>query len=417
MRWQVQGTDADTGQYVELKLEQPEAAQAIQLAMQRRIVVERIDRAKRPMARMLGMIAMVAAILAGTGCGLFWMQNTQMQGELNQAIAEQTRLAVSVAQAENVAAELRDHGNLAQPDAAQVRKLAEDLTQARSKMSLTEQQLIAAQKHSDDLEAAAGKLPEVQKQVADLQGQLAATQGKFKDGEQQTTDLRAEITLQKKRMDQDAELSAQTPSPVRITALEQANKELTVQNEKITQELLEATARLSAMGDPDPAQDAAPVSTAPATGRWALRTTYDAANAFLVMRVNRDTLSTQPAAEGGGGMMATTGAIPENAARLRIVHDRGRERVYEAAAFGVFRGRCAAQKLAENAKLAAGFLSAFAPALKAPDDLVGAVTGQLGGRDGSQRLMFLTDDCRVTVWNDGNGVFTFRVDSSHREVE
>ena len=141
------------------------------------------------------------------------------------------------------------------------------------------------------------------------------------------------------------------------------------------------------------------------------------ANAYVLMRVNRDTVNTQPAAEGGGAMMATSGAIPENAARLRIVHDRGRERVYEVSLSISFAADAPREKLAENAKLTADFLAAFAPAIKGPGDLVSAVTGQLGGKDGSQRQVFLADDARLTVWNDGSGVFTFRVDSSHREAE
>ncbi len=418
MRWQITGTDADTGRIAELVVEEPEAAEAIRYAMARRIVVEKISGAGgwRRLAMPAVMVLFAAAVVAGA---IFYVQNQSLRGELDQALGEQTRLAGSVAQAENLAAELRDHGNLTQDAADRVRKLADDLSDARGRMSLTQQELTAAQKHSDDLQMAAGRVPDLEKQVADLGVQLAQAQQQLKTNAEKATEMQAELSLQRKRMDDEQKLeTGDAQEAAKAKELEKSNADLSAEIDKMKQDLLVATARLSATPASDPAADpadapqAAPAAPAPA--RWAIRSNFDDANAFMLLHIDRDTLTSTGAAD---GLTATGGALPENAATMRVVHDRARERVYQVILSLSLAADAPHDKLAENQKFAADFVRTFAPAIKAPDELVNAASAQLAGQNGDRRLVFLAEDARITVWNNHEGLFTFRVDSSHSETQ
>ncbi len=188
--------------------------------------------------------------------------------------------------------------------------------------------------------------------------------------------------------------------------LQAANAARAAEIDQLKAELLAAAARPPAPPTPAPAEP-------PAQNRWALRIAYDAAHAFLVLHADANTVTSLA---GGGGpdasLITATAVMAANAVQFRILHDRAQERVYSATLAVSLAADAPRDILAANKALIADYLRVFAPSLKDSAALIGA-TAQLAGQDETRRLLFLADDCKVTLWNDKTGNYTIRVESSH----
>jgi hypothetical protein len=175
---------------------------------------------------------------------------------------------------------------------------------------------------------------------------------------------------------------------------------------------LSAELLLAAARPPDaPAPALPPEPAPPAPSHWALRISYDAAHAFLVLHADHNALAAAPAA-GGEPWIATTGLLVANAVRMQIVHDRAREVVYGALLAASLAADAPPDKLAENKALIADFLRTFAPDFKDAGAVI-AASAALAGQDASRKLVFTGTDHKVSLWNDKTGVYTFQVESSH----
>ncbi len=99
------------------------------------------------------------------------------------------------------------------------------------------------------------------------------------------------------------------------------------------------------------------------------------------------------------------------------MHDKAKERVY-AATLGVSLAADTPQDTrSENAALVALFIKTFAPSFKNPEPSLTAVTTQLGGSDASQRVVLLGDDYKLTVWNNREGQFNFKIESPRVDAD
>ena len=407
MRWHIQGTDSISGKDVELTVHGEQATQAVQAAIGRGIVVSAV-RPGAARARWIVPLTLALVIaLGGVGVGLY-LENGALRGKLDQALAEQSRMAASVEQAQRTADSIRAGGNLAQGTATQVAQLANELAAARSRMSLTERQLSAAHEQLSDLERAAQKVPGLEGRLAAAQEKLDTAQKQLLESRQLAEQLRGELDAQGRRLMQlqNARPAAEQ-AEAKIAELEKANGALAAEINTLKAELLLAAARPA---DPPPAPEPAP----PAPHRWALRISYEAAHGFLVLHSDHDAVQVAPA--DGAGLLASTGLLAGNAVRMRVVYDQARERVYSAALAASLATDAPADKLAENRALIAEFLRTFMPGFKDADAVL-AGAALLAGQDAARRLVFLGTDSKVTLWNDKTGVYTVQVESSHEEGE
>lgn len=409
MRWHVHGTDAVTGQDVELALDEQEATHAVKAAIERRIVVDRISSARGNLTmRIVGGCMIVA--FAGIAAVLL-VQNLSMRRNLSQALDEQKHFAQSVARAEQTVKELSATGNLAASAATQVSKLAEELANSRGMISVTEKQLTAAQHQASTLEEKASRVPELERQLLSLHERLGDSQRQLEQSRQLAEQLRGQTVLQGRRLDQLEQLKPSDEATARIAQLDSANKELGSQIEKLKAELLTAVARTSVQETSPVVAEPLPVLAAPAAN-WALGMSFDAARDFLVLHADRESISTAPAA---GGLMNMHGIQSANAVRVQFVHDKGKERVYSGTLTVSLAADAPKDKLEENRKAVGDFLAAFAPGIKSPSEVL-AATAQLGAQDESRRLVFLGPDARVTLWNI-KGAYCFRVESARGDAE
>jgi hypothetical protein len=410
MRWHIQGTDSVSGRDVELTVHEEEATRAVQSAMDRQIVVSAVRPMGAGKARWLVPLTLALALviaLGGVGVGLY-LENGTLRGKLDQALAEQRRMAASVEQAQRTADSIRAGGNLAQAAATQVAQLADELAAARSRMSLTERQLSAAHEQLSDLELAAQKVPGLEAQLVSAHEKLDTAQKQLQDSRQLAEQLRADLNMQNLLLAQVQNAQPPVdPAVGQVAELQKANGNLAAEIERLKAELLQVAARPA---DP-PAP--APVPAPPAPNRWALRISYEEAYAFLVLHSDSNAIAAAPAG-GGEALITSTGLLAANAVRMSFVHDASRERVYGATLAASLAADAPPDKLAENRALIAEFLRTFAPDFKDADAAI-AATAQLVGQDASRRMVFLGADGKVTLWNDKTGVYTFQVDSSHQD--
>src|SRR6478672_7314158 len=110
MRWHVYGTDVGTGQDVVLGLDEDEATHAVQTAMAKRILVSHVTReAGEGLRRTLLPFACAALVVMIPICIALYVQNLTIRERLRQAVGEQTHLAQTAAQAESLAAQIRQN--------------------------------------------------------------------------------------------------------------------------------------------------------------------------------------------------------------------------------------------------------------------------------------------------------------------
>jgi hypothetical protein len=408
MRWHVHGTDAVTGQDVELALDEQEATRAVKAAIERRIVVDRITSARGNASWRIAAGCMIVAF-AGSSAALL-AQNLTMRRNLAQALDEQTQLAQSVARAEQTVKEIRDHGSLAASAATQVGKLAEELANSRGMISVTEQQLSAARHQASTLEEKATRVPELERQLLALHERLGDSQRQLEQSRRLAEQLRTQTVLQGRRLDQLEQMKPSDEAAAKIALLDAANKDLAGQIENLKSELLTAVARSSVQEAAPVVAEPLPVLAAPTTN-WALGVSFEAARNFLALHADRDSISTVPAA---GGLLNMQGMQSANAVRVQFVHDKAKERIYSGTLTVSLAADAPKDKLEENRKAVGDFLGAFAPGIKSQDLL--AATAPLGTQDESRRLLFLGTDVRVMLWNS-KGVFNFRVESSRGDAE
>ena len=416
MRWHVYGTDSVTGQEMELALEESEPTRAVKAAIDRQMVVRQVSHEKGPGARVLlrPMAWGIFLVMAGASAWLYF-QNSIIRGNLQQTLSEQTHLAESVAAAEGEAAKLRGHhapppGPDGTPGedpalvrATQLEKANRDLTR---QIDLVKSQLHTSSTHLElDAET-----------VANLQKQLAGAEVQLKESETLEGRLKTELALRGQRID-DLERAAAIPDPAIAKAadLEKKNQAMGAEVEKLKGELLVAAARSTApveRTDADMMVKAADTQTANSAGadagKWALPVPFDAASDFLALHSDADSVRAAPLPN---GWMESSGVETANAVKLRIMHDRAKEKVFAAELTVSLAADAPRAKLAENFKLIADYVRAFAPGVKDADTIAAAASSQLAAQDTERRLVFVGEGCKVTAWNNRMGVFTFRAEA------
>ncbi len=406
MRWQIHGTDATTGQEIELALDEQEASRAVKAAIERHIIVDRVTSARGGSAwRILSGTLVVA--FAGVAAVLL-AQNLIIRHNLQQALDEQTQLALTVSHAEQTVNQIRTGGNLAAPAATQVNKLAEELASSRSRISVTEQQLTAARQKVMAMEESAARVPELERQLVAIHEQLADAQRQLDQSKQLADQFRTQTTLQARRLDELDHLKPSDEAVAKIAQLDATNKDLAGQIEKLKSELLLAAARSTI---PDTAAPLDPPPTATATP-WALGMSYDAARDFTLLHIDRNSVATAAA---DGNLLSTYGMQGSNALRIQFVHDKTKERVYSGTLTVSLSTDAPKDKLDENRKAVADFLQTFAPGLKAGTDVL-AAAAQLAAQDDTHRMVILGPDAKLTMWNN-KGAYTFRVESPRGDAE
>jgi hypothetical protein len=422
MRWHVHGTDALTGQDVVLAFNYQDATQAVQAALRKRILVSHVTRANS--RRLLfPLTAALSVVLVPLVIALYF-QNISFQGRLARTTEEQSRLAETVAQAGNIVAEYRRSSPaqvLSMQEASdKVRALSDELTTARRRLTLTEQQLTTSHNQIEALERDTVNLPGMKSQLTATSNALAAAQSRI-------TQLAGELVLRQRRIDELTALAALPAAPdpavARVRELSRANQELAGEIDLLKSQLLIAAARSTSPGasDPDGELSAAtgPASFPPTTPsgapmRWALRTNYDAARDLLFLQFDKETFATTPTPDGAA---ITTGSRPANAATLRIVHDKNKDRIYSALLTLALAPDTPREKLGENLKLASLFLKTFAPSLRDPEGLLANASAQFATRDPGDRQLLLGDDYRLTLWNTKAGTLALRVESPRQDME
>jgi hypothetical protein len=190
MLWYIRGTDADHDLPVELLIHAADAPSAIQTAMRRGIVVSHIRR--QGIIRYKSLILLVLCAVLGAGCWWTYAQNGDLRQKLDQTLVEQNRMADSVAAAERTVANLKASGTLEKNSATQ---LAGELAAARSRMSLSEQQLASSQQRMTDLENAAKLAGELDIEVRTLKPKLQAAT-------EEVGRLRTETAMQARRIEE-----------------------------------------------------------------------------------------------------------------------------------------------------------------------------------------------------------------------
>ncbi len=399
MRWQIQGTDSLTGQAVELALEEADASAAVRTAHDRHIVVEKITRSRGGLRWLFGFsgwILFFATLLTGAW---FFFQYRMEHDRVQQALVEQSRFAHALSAAEHLTAELRRSDNLGVVDSEKARQLAEELSAARSRMSLSEKQLSAAHQQLEKLERAATSVPALESQVAALQVRAGAAEAHAKDADAIATRLATEMLMKNRRIEQlQIALEAPSPAVARAQELEKQNRQLAEQIELLKGEMLV----LAATSRPAEATEASP----PPPQRTALALPYEAARDFLLLAIDHTTLATRSTDE----FVTTYGSKPENAVTIQFTHSTNRDRVFSAELSLSLAPDAPKDKLAQNTKVVADFLRLAAPNLKDIESIGPSVAASLARQNASRQLSFNAPECTLTVHNDGMGTYTFHVE-------
>jgi hypothetical protein len=379
LRWNVHGTDVITGQPVMLAVEESEATHAVQAALSKRIVVSHVTR--EGVRRALFPLACAGVIVLGGFCAWLIQRENAAHAELAAL-----RTAEFVARTETV---LKPAATTPVVTAANSDPQRDDTKAALA--ALTER-LNLTQGQAAQLEAEGTHLKLQQQKAAEaLAAQIRITQtDEQKAAEASERAARAENTL---------------------GSLTQVNKELTGQVDTLKSQLLASAAKPLAESRAEESA-AADVGNEPSPRstplRWALRTSYDTASDFVAMHFEKDSMQTEPLPDGTAAWSATSSA---NAATVRVTHDREKRRVYAATLTVSLATDAPKEKLGENLQLVIAFLRAFAPGVKDAESRANNLVNQLANKDASERSVLVGTDTRVTVWNNGAGLYSWRAES------
>jgi hypothetical protein len=392
LRWHVHGTDVATGQPVTLAVNETHATDAVQTALSKRIVVSHVTRQR--LRRVVFPFTCAAVVVLAPLCaGLYWYEQNLRQ-QLRSAESEQTRLTASLSEAEAMINNLKATGS-ALPDNHTLTTAIAHAAAAEKKLEEANLQIAANHDLTARVEADNIAVTSLRRHVADLESQ-------------QKQDLQTAV---------DAALAG---SQNRITALQSENKDLasriggltgqigslTGQIDALKSQLLVAAAKSTPIAEPKPEEESAPAL--PAVTRWAMRTDFDAASDFMALHFDKETLKTQPQPD---GTLLWSGLSVANASTLRILHDSAKHRVYSVTLTVSLAPDAPKSKLDENLALVTQTLKTFAPATKDPAAHIARITAELADKDATQRTILLTDDAKITVWNNRTGEFTWCIES------
>jgi hypothetical protein len=372
LRWNVHGTDVMTGQRVMLAVEEREATHAVQAALSKRIVVSHVTR--EGVRRALFPLACAGVVVLAGTCAWFMQREGAARAEL-AAVRTAELVKPAAALPEVVAANTE-----------------QQKTEAKAALATLSERLEAAEEQAKRLEIEAGKFKREQEQATEaLASQSRVTQA----DEERAAEANARAALAQSHLE----------------SLTQANKQLGGEIDALKSQLLTsaakplAEARAEQSAVVDPGTDASPRS---APMRWALRAGYDVASDFVAMHFEKDSMQTEPL---GDGTVAWSGTAAANAATVRVTHDQEKRRVYAAMLTVSLAADAPKEKLAENLQLVAAFLHAFAPGIKDAEARANRLVAQLANKDSSEQSVLVGGDTRITVWNNGTGLYSWRAES------
>ncbi len=385
MRWHVHGTDVATGQPVTLAVDDMLATDAVQAALSKRIIVSHVTRASLRRA-LFPLACAIVVVLIPVCAGMYWYQDRMLhqlqllQKEQAHLTAELTESETNVRDLKAAGASLVDYRAVAAAN-EQVKSLAQQLAAARTQ--LADDQKLAARLETTDQALAASR-----RQLTQLE-------------------------LEAKEQVQNATVATAAQAQVRIDAAEKTNRELAGQIETFKGQLL-VTAANSVAGPPAKSEDdSEPAPSSPMITRWGLRTGYDVTSDFVALHFDKESMQVQPQ---GDGTVLWDAVSPANAAAMRVVYNKDRRRVYSVSLTVSLAPDAPKAKLEENMGLVAQMLKVFAPGLKDAGGRVSRAASELANKDGSERMVLVGQDAKVTVWNNGTGAFTWRVESLGNEA-
>jgi hypothetical protein len=258
-----------------------------------------------------------------------------------------------------------------------------------------------------ELTAARGRVGELERRAA--AGDKAASSLKLQlaTAQSQASQLEGQLHDERSRMKELEQFRAVKAN------LEKNNRELAANVELLKGQLLEQ-AKASAAPAPQVVQASdLPLPPAPQRPRWAIKTSYDKVTDFLALHFVKD---------GGGvplsdGVFLSSGVASGNAAAMKLTHDADKRQVYSIVLTVSLAADGPKERLAQNQKLVMDYLRQFASGLKEPEACLADSMRQLGGKDGGQRIVRLGDDYKLTVWNNGVGLYSWKIESPRGEIE
>lgn len=382
MRWQVDGTDAITGQPLTLGIDEPEAVQAVHSALAKKILVKRII-PTRPLSRVYFVAAFVLIFfLSAASVYLYRSQQTAL-GRLHDTLELQSQLTHALGKTDEALRSLSAH-LITGPDATlppavpidSPQSLLDELTASQSRIAQLEKQI--SQQPST---------PSPDPTINALRQQLAETEHRAADMETQ---------LRTQSVHSQADLS-------RAAA---ANHALAQQIDALKAELLTAAA-VSTGNESE--KDASPQRQV--VTRWALPTRFADAADFLNIHFDKDTVRYSPS---GDDNVLGTGVLAANADTLRLLFDHDKERLYSATLTVSLAPDAPPQQMRENLDLVANYLKTFAPSFKETDTWTAGTLQELIGKTPNQRLMFVANEYLITAWNENpsSGLVSFKIEPS-----
>jgi hypothetical protein len=369
----------------------PEAA--VQAAMGKGMVVTRVTRRARSGIAMVLAGVCCAAILLGAGCAILYWRHRTVRSELLEAMAENGRLAGALADTGEIVTRLEHRTQvLEQAQGGAARSLVDQLDAARAQLAVSEKELTVARGRMDGLEKIASGAGRARQDLATVQARAA--------------DLEGQLQTQRRRV-QELETSSAAAEKIKS-----ANRDLAAQVDLLKSQLLEQAAKSDAV--PMLAQPVEPAIVPERHPRWAIGTSYDATSDFIALHFDKDAAATVP---GNEGVAITTSALTANAATIRVVHDTQRQRVYAVTLSLSFAADAPKKKLAENQQLVADFVRAFAPGFTAPDGWLSGAVRALTDKGAGERMIRIGEDFKLTVWNNGGGVYLWKIESPREDQE
>ena len=364
-----------TGQPVMLTVEESAATHAVQTALSKRIVVSHVTR--ESVRRALFPLACAGVIVLGGFSAWLIQREAAARNDLASLRASEFLARTEVAAQPVVL-----------PSSQAAVNVDRQNEEAKAALAALTNRLTLTEARAAQLEAEGTNLKLQQQKAAEaLTAQIRMTQtDEQKAAEASDRAARAENTL---------------------GSLSQANKELAGQVDAMKSQLLASAAKTSMEVTPttDAGNEASPRSR---PMRWALRTSYDTASDFVAMHFEKDSMQTEPLPDGTAAWSATSSA---NAATVRVTHDREKRRVYTATLTVSLATDAPKEKLGENLQLVTAFLRAFAPGVKDTESRANGLVGQLANKDASERSVLVGAVTRVTVWNNGAGLYSWRAES------
>jgi hypothetical protein len=392
MKWQVHGTDEGTGRPVTLGVEHAEAMEAVKSALSKRILVRYVIGGGGLRFRALAFPALcVGAVVLMVACGILYWQRSAARADRGVTKGEARRLNGLLADSAGTIAGLQERiGSLEKAENGAGRELLDQLEAAKQRRASVETELAEARGKLVELDKAARAASGLHTQVAAAKQKLAAAEGRV-----------AQLEKQKKELGARVEAAA---GAVKM------NKELSAEVDLLKSQLLVQVAKGEAPAVIVPVESAV-VSR---SMRWGLRTSFDQAKDFMALYFPRDGMSSSAGAE---GTLVTTAVWAANAAAMRVVHDGEKQRVYAATLTLPLAGDGPKEKVAENLRLVGAFVRAFAPSFNEPEAWTAEAVNLLAGKESGQRMVRVGEDFKLTVWNTGQGGYSFRMDSPRGEVE